>query len=61
HTARARARGAESVALLLAHRAALSQPAVLRAPPTLQRQGRHEEAAPHLRIASALAGDFDQA
>ncbi|MEV7977877.1 tetratricopeptide repeat protein [Streptomyces sp. NPDC086519] len=27
---------------------------------TLQRQARHEEAAPHLRIASALAGDFPQ-
>lgn len=26
---------------------------------TLQRQGRHEEAASHLRIASALAGDFE--
>ncbi|MEV5427744.1 tetratricopeptide repeat protein [Streptomyces sp. NPDC052701] len=25
---------------------------------TLQRQGRHEEAERHLRIASALAGDF---
>lgn len=28
---------------------------------TLQRQGRHEEAASHLRIASALAGSFDDA
>jgi len=27
---------------------------------TLQRQGRHDEAEPHMRIASALAGDFDQ-
>jgi hypothetical protein len=27
---------------------------------TLQRQNRHEEAEPHLRIASALAGDFEQ-
>ncbi|MGI5430257.1 tetratricopeptide repeat protein [Streptomyces sp. CA-179760] len=27
---------------------------------TLQRQGRHEEAESHLRIASALAGDFEQ-
>ncbi|MCT7354194.1 tetratricopeptide repeat protein [Streptomyces sp. 15-116A] len=26
---------------------------------TLQRQGRHDEAASHLRIASALAGRFD--
>lgn len=26
---------------------------------TLQRQGRHEEAATHLRIASALAGEFE--
>ncbi|WP_030249955.1 MULTISPECIES: tetratricopeptide repeat protein [unclassified Streptomyces] len=26
---------------------------------TLQRQGRHEEAESHLRIASALAGDFE--
>jgi hypothetical protein len=25
---------------------------------TLQRQGRHEDAEPHLRLASALAGDF---
>ena len=25
---------------------------------TLERQGRHEEAGPHLRLASALAGDF---
>ncbi|MFJ8989863.1 tetratricopeptide repeat protein [Streptomyces sp. NPDC102279] len=27
---------------------------------TLERQGRHAEAASHLRIASALAGDFPQ-
>ncbi|MFJ9242016.1 tetratricopeptide repeat protein [Streptomyces sp. NPDC101776] len=27
---------------------------------TLERQGRHEEAGPHLRIASALAGDFER-
>ena len=27
---------------------------------TLERQGRHDEAGPHLRIASALAGDFPQ-
>ncbi|MFI6374447.1 tetratricopeptide repeat protein [Streptomyces sp. NPDC050546] len=27
---------------------------------TLQRQGRYEEAESHLRIASALAGDFEQ-
>jgi hypothetical protein len=27
---------------------------------TLQRQGREEEAGPHLRIASALAGDFTE-
>ncbi|MFF1407134.1 tetratricopeptide repeat protein [Streptomyces sp. NPDC058294] len=27
---------------------------------TLQRQGRHEEAGRHLRIASALAGDFPE-
>ncbi|MGW0580417.1 tetratricopeptide repeat protein [Streptomyces sp. NPDC002920] len=27
---------------------------------TLERQGRHEEAGPHLRIASALAGDFPE-
>ncbi|GHD39707.1 MULTISPECIES: tetratricopeptide repeat protein [Streptomyces] len=27
---------------------------------TLQRQGRHAEAESHLRIASALAGDFEQ-
>ncbi|QIY75175.1 tetratricopeptide repeat protein [Streptomyces sp. RLB1-33] len=27
---------------------------------TLQRQGRHDEAESHLRIASALAGDFEQ-
>ncbi|MET9563418.1 MULTISPECIES: tetratricopeptide repeat protein [Streptomyces] len=26
---------------------------------TLQRQGRDDEAGPHLRLASALAGDFD--
>ncbi|WP_443063196.1 tetratricopeptide repeat protein [Streptomyces sp. NBC_00483] len=26
---------------------------------TLERQGRGDEAAPHLRMASALAGDFD--
>ncbi|MFI5663504.1 tetratricopeptide repeat protein [Streptomyces sp. NPDC051684] len=26
---------------------------------TLERQGRHDEAAPHLRMASALAGEFD--
>ncbi|MFF3905690.1 tetratricopeptide repeat protein [Streptomyces sp. NPDC001848] len=25
---------------------------------TLQRQGRHDEAEPHMRLASALAGDF---
>ncbi len=28
---------------------------------TLQRQGRGDEAAPHLRLASALAGDFPEA
>jgi len=27
---------------------------------TLQRQARHDEAAPHLRIAAALAGDFPE-
>ncbi|WP_369275068.1 tetratricopeptide repeat protein [Streptomyces sp. R11] len=27
---------------------------------TLQRQGRDDEAEPHLRVASALAGDFEQ-
>ncbi|WP_405740889.1 tetratricopeptide repeat protein [Streptomyces sp. NBC_00028] len=27
---------------------------------TLERQRRHEEAEPHLRLASALAGDFDK-
>ncbi|MFF8970153.1 tetratricopeptide repeat protein [Streptomyces sp. NPDC014995] len=27
---------------------------------TLERQGRHEEAGPHLRLASALAGDFPE-
>ncbi|MGW1544642.1 tetratricopeptide repeat protein [Streptomyces sp. NPDC002309] len=27
---------------------------------TLERQGRQAEAQPHLRIASALAGDFDE-
>lgn len=27
---------------------------------TLQRQGRNEEAEPHMRLASALAGDFEQ-
>ncbi|MCX4741694.1 tetratricopeptide repeat protein [Streptomyces antibioticus] len=27
---------------------------------TLERQGRHDEAAPHLRIASALAGEFSE-
>ncbi|MEU1166108.1 hypothetical protein ABZ372_39165 [Streptomyces sp. NPDC005921] len=27
---------------------------------TLQRQARHEEAEPHLRLASALAGDFPE-
>jgi hypothetical protein len=27
---------------------------------TLERQGRDEEAAPHLRLASALAGDFPE-
>ncbi|MFD4576192.1 tetratricopeptide repeat protein [Streptomyces sp. NPDC058417] len=27
---------------------------------TLERQSRHAEAAPHLRLASALAGDFSQ-
>ncbi|MFG2282568.1 tetratricopeptide repeat protein [Streptomyces asoensis] len=28
---------------------------------TLERQGRHEEARPHLRVASALSGDFGAA
>ncbi|SCD64607.1 Tetratricopeptide repeat-containing protein [Streptomyces sp. di188] len=27
---------------------------------TLQRQGRHDEAQRHLRLAAALAGDFDE-
>ncbi|MEU3557260.1 tetratricopeptide repeat protein [Streptomyces fragilis] len=28
---------------------------------TLERQGRHEEARPHLRLAAAMAGDFEDA
>ncbi|MFF9060718.1 tetratricopeptide repeat protein [Streptomyces sp. NPDC101213] len=28
---------------------------------TLERQGRHAEAGPHLRIAAALTGDFEEA
>ncbi|MER7818218.1 tetratricopeptide repeat protein [Streptomyces sp. NPDC096153] len=28
---------------------------------TLERQGRHTEAAPHLRIAAAMSGDFPEA
>lgn len=28
---------------------------------TLERQGRHAEAGPHLRLAAALAGDFPEA
>ncbi|WP_328477250.1 tetratricopeptide repeat protein [Streptomyces sp. NBC_00377] len=28
---------------------------------TLERQGRHQEAGPHLRLAAALAGDFPEA
>ncbi|MER6784844.1 tetratricopeptide repeat protein [Streptomyces sp. NPDC000658] len=27
---------------------------------TLERQGRHEDAAPHLRLAAALSGEFPQ-
>ncbi|WP_105969674.1 tetratricopeptide repeat protein [Streptomyces geranii] len=50
---------AEAELLVLVERDPVEQYARLLLGRTLQRQGRHEEAAPHMRLAAALAGDFE--
>jgi hypothetical protein len=56
----AQLRRAESELRLIVERDPVEHYARLMLGRTLQRQGRHEEAEPHLRLASALAGDFEQ-
>jgi hypothetical protein len=55
----AQLRRAETELRLIVERDPVEQYARLMLGRTLERQGRHEEAGPHLRLASALAGDFD--
>ncbi|MDH6228658.1 MULTISPECIES: tetratricopeptide repeat protein [Streptomyces] len=49
---------AEAQCRLLVERDPVEQYARLLLGRTLERQGRHEEARPHLRLAAAMAGDF---
>ncbi|MFJ8025687.1 tetratricopeptide repeat protein [Streptomyces sp. NPDC096311] len=56
----AQLRRAETELRALVERDPVEQYARLMLGRTLQRQGRHDEAESHLRIASALAGDFEQ-
>ncbi|MDQ1050461.1 tetratricopeptide repeat protein [Streptomyces sp. V4I2] len=56
----AQLRRAESELRVIVERDPVEHYARLMLGRTLQRQGRHEEAEPHLRLASALAGDFEQ-
>ncbi|MGW3105313.1 tetratricopeptide repeat protein [Streptomyces sp. NPDC001100] len=56
----AQLRRAESELRVLVERDPVEHYARLMLGRTLERQGRHEEAGSHLRIASALAGDFEQ-
>ncbi|MEU7057260.1 tetratricopeptide repeat protein [Streptomyces sp. NPDC046197] len=55
----AQLRRAETQLRLIVERDPVEHYARLMLGRTLQRQGRHEEAQSHLRIASALAGDFE--
>ncbi len=55
----AQLRRAEAELRVLVERDPVEQYARLLLGRTLQRQGRHEEAAPHMKLASALAGDFE--
>lgn len=55
----AQLRRAETELRTIVERDPVEQYARLMLGRTLERQGRHDEAAPHLRMASALAGDFD--
>ncbi|MFK4103257.1 tetratricopeptide repeat protein [Streptomyces sp. NPDC019531] len=54
----AQLRRAETELRVIIERDPVEQYARLMLGRTLQRQGRHTEAEPHLRLASALAGDF---
>ncbi|MES5817630.1 tetratricopeptide repeat protein [Streptomyces sp. RG80] len=55
----AQLRRAESELRIIVERDPVEQYARLMLGRTLERQGRHQEAEPHIRLASALAGDFD--
>ncbi|MER7563738.1 tetratricopeptide repeat protein [Streptomyces sp. NPDC048523] len=55
----AQLRRAESELRVIVERDPVEQYARLMLGRTLERQGRQEEAEPHLRLASALAGDFE--
>ncbi|GHD88156.1 tetratricopeptide repeat protein [Streptomyces naganishii] len=55
----AQLRRAEAQLRLIVERDPVEHYARLMLGRTLQRQGRHEEAATHLRVASALAGEFE--
>ncbi|MGW4275785.1 tetratricopeptide repeat protein [Streptomyces seoulensis] len=57
----AQLRNAEDQLRLIVERDPVEHYARLMLGRTLQRQGRHEEAATHLRIASAFAGEFADA
>ena len=56
----AQLRRAEDELRVIVERDPVEQYARLMLGRTLQRQGRHEEAEPHMRLASAMAGDFEQ-
>ncbi|MFF1303705.1 tetratricopeptide repeat protein [Streptomyces sp. NPDC058307] len=55
----AQLRRAERELRVIVERDPVEQYARLMLGRTLERQGRQEEAEPHLRLASALAGDFE--
>jgi hypothetical protein len=55
----AQLRRAERELRVIVERDPVEQYARLMLGRTLERQGRHDEAEPHLRLASALAGDFE--
>ncbi|KKD09182.1 tetratricopeptide repeat protein [Streptomyces sp. WM6386] len=55
----AQLRRAETELRIIVERDPVEQYARLMLGRTLERQGRHQEAEPHIRLASALAGDFD--
>ncbi|MDN3026916.1 tetratricopeptide repeat protein [Streptomyces sp. S.PB5] len=56
----AQLRRAEAELRIIVERDPVEQYARLMLGRTLERQGRHEEAEPHMRLASALAGDFGE-